>query len=148
MDAPGFLAFELRGDLVQLEPSVDRHVAHAPQQRARARTVIGLKPRATARFCSSTRQRVDAADDGRHRQAHRVAERLLGETTFALTGRPSPPRLFIPIGAMPAPVELGQHVLLEAAEGGVEAVERQLTRVPREVVREHRQVQRRDPCGR
>jgi len=48
----------------------------------------------------------------------------------------------MPSAAMPASLELRQHLLLEAPIGAVEAVERHLYGVERVVVREHLQVDR------
>ena len=44
------------------------------------------------------------------------------------------------MGAIPRRLQLRQHLLLEAAEAGVEPVQRQLAAVEREVVRQHLEV--------
>jgi hypothetical protein len=85
--------------------------------------------------------RVDAADQGGDRQAQGVADRFLRRDSPGLHRSGVAAKTLHPDGGDPAAVQFRQHALLEAAEGRIEAVERQLARVPRVVVRQHLEVQ-------
>ena len=109
---PRLVAFERGADLVQLEAAVGGSRGDAPAQRRRAgaRTSAGTRAR-SRRSARSTARRVDAADHAsRPAGSWRRRAPPPPVTTFFFTARASPPRLFMPIAAMPRRVQLGQHL--------------------------------------
>ena len=143
MHPPGFDAFERRGDLVQLE---------APVRGVRGDAAAQRLPRRCGHRAEALRHRhvllqhalgVHPADDGRDREAEGVGERLFGGDDLRRHGSRVAAQALHANRRDAAPVQLGQHLPLEAAERRVEAVQGQLTRIPWIVVRQHLQVERR-----
>ena len=88
-------------------------IGDALAKRCISLSVIGLNPRATFRFWSQHAHRIDAADRGRHRQAHRVPQRVFGSDRLLLHCLPRTETLHAQ-RRDPLSAQLREDALLEA----------------------------------